>query len=144
MKEIGVHTKHPLRKLIRLQILVEEGSVFDQLKSARLTGRSIVENLGIMLADIIVSTSNLVDPSEALVAGIRHILLVHAPRNSLVLEEIDDGRDVFWDLGEWVAVKTEVVTSYGSHVIWLGGMSLCEEVAQRDALLGKVGKVCWE
>lgn len=66
-----------------------------------------------MLADVVVGTGLLVDPVEALVAGVGHIFLVRTPRDSPILEQVDDGGDVLGDLGERVIVETEVVTAIG-------------------------------
>jgi hypothetical protein len=65
----------------------------------------------LVLANVVVGTSLLVEPVEALVAGVGQIFLVRAPRDSSVLEQVGDGGDVLGDLGEWVIVKTEVVTA---------------------------------
>jgi hypothetical protein len=71
--------------------------------------RSKIELL--VLANVVVGTSLLVEPVEALVAGVWQIFLVRAPRDSSVLEQVGDGGDVLGDLDEWVIVKTEVVTA---------------------------------
>lgn len=70
---------------------------------------------GLVLADVIVGTGLLVHPVEALVTTVGHIFLVHGPRDVLILEQVNNGRDVLGDLGERVIVKTEVVTAIVSR-----------------------------
>jgi hypothetical protein len=55
-----------------------------------------------VLADIIVRLGLLVAPGVSLEACVRHILLVSGPRDALVLQEIDDSRDICGDLGEGI------------------------------------------
>jgi hypothetical protein len=63
-----------------------------------------------VLSDIVVGAILLIDPCESLEACVGHIFLVQTPGNSLVLEQINDRRDILRDRGKWVTVKTEVVT----------------------------------
>ena len=144
---VGCHVggdEHPLGELIIFEILIEQGRVLDLGKTVWCVADRVVEDLGVVLAHIVVCSSLLVDPGESLIARVRHILLVQTPANSLVLEEINNGGDVCWNLGEWVTVKTEIITvsesvigsnsldlnipSNSSHIIRLTGMSYGEKV----------------
>jgi hypothetical protein len=70
-----------------------------------------------VLANIVVGTGLLVDPVETLVASVGHIFLVQRPRDSPVLKQVDDRGDVLRDLGEWVTIKAEVVTTIGQDTV---------------------------
>jgi hypothetical protein len=39
-------------------------------------------------------------------------------------------------------LETKVITSYGSYIVWMTRMGYGIVVRERDAFLGKVGKVC--
>jgi hypothetical protein len=125
-----------LRQLVGREILKEESGVFDLLKALLGSSYGVVENLWaegglvfflrcrawnglLVLANIVIGTSLLVDPVVTLVASVWHILLVETPANALVFKEINDRGDVLWDLGEWVTIKTKVITANRSHVVWL-------------------------
>ena len=78
-----------------------------------------------MLANVIVVAGLLVDIGETLVTRVRHILLVGAPRDTSVLEQINDGGDVAGDLDEVVVLHAEVVTADSSNIVGLRGVSDC-------------------
>lgn len=65
-----------------------------------------------MLADIVVRLGVLVNPRVALVTGVRHVLLVLRPADSLSLEEVDDSGDIASNLVEVIVVHAKVVATY--------------------------------
>jgi hypothetical protein len=67
-----------------------------------------------VLANVVIGTSLGVDPRETLETTVWHILLVQTPGDTLVLEQVDNRRNICGNLGEWVTVKTEVITEIES------------------------------
>lgn len=144
--------EQPLGQLVGLEVLVEEGEVLDLGETVGVVGDGVVhdgwaldcqrlrmeetkkEEL-LVLANIVVRASLLVDPCEALVSTVWQVLLVDTPADLLVLEQIDDGGDILRHSDEWVAVQAEVVTADGGHVVGLTGMGDGEVVLEGDALL---------
>lgn len=91
---VGGHVggdEHPLGELIGLEVFVEEGDVFDVGESFGFGDDGVVENLGVVLADVVVGTVDLVYPVESLVTCVGHIFLVQTPADALVLEQINNG-----------------------------------------------------
>jgi len=102
--------KHPLRKLVGFEIFVEEGCVLNLREAVGFCCYGVIEDFGVVLADVIVGTVLLVDPCEALEACVWHIFLVEAPADALVFKKVNDGRYIFWDGSERIAIKTEIVS----------------------------------
>lgn len=67
-----------------------------------------------MLANVVVCTSLLIDPSEPLEASVRHILLVKTPGDTLILEQVDNGADILRNLGEGITIESEIITEMRS------------------------------
>ena len=67
-----------------------------------------------MLANVVIGTSLGVDPGEALETGVWHILLVQAPADALVLEQIDNSGHILRNLSKCVTIETEVITDIES------------------------------
>lgn len=140
--------EHPLGQLVLLEVLVEHGAagvdhgqVLDLRQALLVVGDTAGQDGGVVLADVVVGTSLGVDVLEALVAGVGHVLLVVAPRDAAVLEQVDDGRHVEVERVQVIVLHAKVVTSNGGHVVGLGRVSDTEEVGQLDTLLGKPGEV---
>lgn len=87
-----------------------------------------------MLAHVVIGLGLLVDVGLTLEARVGHVLLVGAPRDALVLEKIDQGRDVGVNLLEVVVVATEGVTANGGDVVRHGRVSDTEVVVDADTL----------
>lgn len=92
-----------------------------------------------MLANVVILAVLLVDVGLALEAAIRHVLLVVAPRDALVLEQVDDGGYVLDYLGEVIVLHPEVVTTDGRDVVGLRRVRDGVVVGERDAMLGYPG-----
>lgn len=78
--------EHPLRQLIILEILLEEGHILDVRQSFRLLRYRVVQHRRVVLANIHVGTSLLVPVVFALKTCVWHVclLLVHTqPRDSV-------------------------------------------------------------
>lgn len=127
----------PLGKGLGLQIILEGGEVLDEAETGGILGDGVKENERVVLADISVGVGLLVGEVEALEASIWQTLLVLTPRDTLNIEEINDGGDVSWESVEVVIVHAEVVTSSSGGVFWLGRMSSSKVAAEGDTLLGK-------
>lgn len=89
-----------------------------------------------MLANVIVLAVLLVDVGLALEAAVRHILLVVAPRDAFILEQVDDGRYIVGYLGEVVVLHPEVVAADGRDVVGLRRVRERVVVGESDAMLG--------
>lgn len=94
-----------------------------------------------MLPHVVVGAGDLIDPFLSLEPGVRHVLLVLAPRDALVLQKVDDRGDVGVNGADSVVVHAEVVTSVRSNIVGLRGVSHAKVVAQCDALAGQPGQV---
>ena len=88
--------EHPLRQLAFSQVLVEHGSIFVGHGDVLLVGKTlwgsvaVVNDGGMMLPDIVVRLSRLVDVAFALEAGVRHVFLVGTPGDALIIKQIDN------------------------------------------------------
>jgi len=58
----------------------------------------------LVFANIVIGTSLLIYPSKALKSRVRLVLLIHAPADSLVLEQVDHSRHIFGNLIECITV----------------------------------------
>ena len=76
--------EHPLGELILLQILLEHGQVLDACQAVGVVSNRIVENGRVVLPDIVVGASLLIDPCKAFESGVRHVFLVLSPANALI------------------------------------------------------------
>lgn len=140
--------EHPLGQLVLLEVLVEHGAagvnhgqVLDLGQTLLVVGDAAGQNGGVVLADVVVGTGLGVDVAEALVAGVGLVLLVVAPRDATVLEQVDDGRHVEVGRVEIIILHAKVVTGNSRHVVGLGRMSDTIVVGQLDTLLGEPGEV---
>jgi hypothetical protein len=88
----------------------------------------VVKHERVVLADIVACISILVGVIVALVAGVWQVLLVLAPRDTLGIEKINNGGDIFRDLVEVVIVHSKGVTAGSGTVIGLRGVSQSIEV----------------
>lgn len=140
--------EHPLGQLVLLEVLVElgaagvdHGQVLDLRQALLGVGDTAGQDGGVVLADVVVGTGLGVDVLEALVAGVGHVLLVVAPRDATILEQVDDGRHVEVGRVQVIVLHAKVVTSNVGHVVGLGRVSDTIVVGQLDALLGEPGEV---
>lgn len=129
--------EHPLRKSIVTELFVEKSQVLNLAQAAGLLCDRVVENWRVVLANVVVGTGLLVAVIEALEAGVRHVLLVGAPRDALGLQQIHNGRDVGRDGDHVVMVDTVVVSRDCGSIVGHGGMGDGKVVGQGDALLGQ-------
>lgn len=118
--------KHPLRKLVVLEVLVEHGARLVNhgqvlvLRDVLLKmGDAVSEHSRVVLADVVIAASLLVLVSHALESGKGHVFLVVAPRDASVQEKVVNSRDVVWQAKEVVILHAKVVTSDSSHVVGL-------------------------
>lgn len=91
-----------------LKIIVELSEVLDFGKARLAVGNRVEDDWWVVLADVVVGLSLLIDPSESLKAGVGHIFLVRSPRDVLVLKEINHSRDIFVNLVEVVIAVLQV------------------------------------
>lgn len=132
--------EHPLGQLALSKILVEHRSILvdhgDVLLVAKALRSSvgIVNDGGVVLANIVVCLGVLVDVTLALETGVRHILLVSAPGNALVIEQVNDGGNVGWDLLEVVVVAAKGITTNGGDVVGHRRVCHTEVVVNADTL----------
>lgn len=54
----------------------------------------------------------------------RQVFKVASPRDAGAVEEVDNGRDVVWDVYWVVMVKAKVVAAYGGDIVGLGWVGL--------------------
>lgn len=111
--------KSPLGKLLLLQVLIEMSEVLDLASLGLILDDRVVKHERVVLADIVVCISILVGVIVALVAGVWQVLLVLAPRDTLGVEKINNGGDIFRDLVEVVIVHSKGVTTGSGTVIGL-------------------------
>jgi hypothetical protein len=69
-----------------------------------------------VFTNVVIGTSFGVDPRETLVPRVWHILLIKTPADTLVLEQVDNSADILGNLGEWVTIKTEIITGFGQRM----------------------------
>lgn len=129
--------EHPLRQRLVLQVLVEQRQVLHDAQPVGAFRVGAVDDGRVVLPHVVVGPGDLVDPFLALEPGVRHVLLVLAPRDALVLQKVDDRGDVGVNGADGVVVHAEVVTSVRSNIVGLRGVSHAKVVAQRDALGGQ-------
>lgn len=120
---VGGHVggdEHPLGQLVCLQILVEHGllgvnhgEVLDLRQALLRAGHLVNQDGGVVLSNVVVGSVLLVHPAEALVPRVRHVLLVHAPGDATVLEQVNDGGDVGIGAIEGIVLHAKVVTGNG-------------------------------
>ena len=114
-------------------ILVDHGDVL--LVGKTLWGSvAVVNDGGVVLPDIVVRLGGLVDIALALEARVRHIFLVGAPRDTLVIKQINNARDIGRDLLEVIVVTSECVSADRGDVVGHGRVSDTEVVVDTDAL----------
>nr|POF15493.1 hypothetical protein CFP56_48688 [Quercus suber] len=123
--------EHPLRQLLGLQVGLELRHVLDVRQTPSI-GVGLEDDRWVVLSDVVVGTSVLVLPSEALEARVWHVFLVRAPGDEPLVEQVGDGRDVAGDGVEVVVVHSEVLTSVGSDIVGL---------RRGDTLAGEIGEV---
>jgi hypothetical protein len=126
--------EHPLGKSIILEILVEHSEVLHVRQTVGLLSIAVVDDGRVVLANVVVGARLLVDPSHAFEASIWHILLILGPRDTLVLKEINNGRDVSIDLAEVIVLHAKVVTTDSSNVVGLTGMRDSMVPSESDSL----------
>lgn len=73
----------------------------------------------LVLPDVVLLASLLIDPGKALEAGVRQVFLILAPADALVFQQVDHSRHVGRYGIEGVIVHTEVVTADCCDVVWL-------------------------
>jgi hypothetical protein len=98
---------------------------------------AIINDGWVVLPDIVVRLSSLVDVALALEAGVRHVFLVCAPRDTLVIKQIDNARDIGRNLLEVVVVTSEGVSANGCNVVGHRRVRHAEVVVDTDALRRK-------
>lgn len=118
----------------------------------------------LVLPDVVLLSSLLINPGKALEAGVRHVFLILAPADSFVLQQINHGRDVGRNSMEGVIVHAEVVPADCSDVVGLAvrqhishdlgrtvtiegcsrWMSNSEILGKGNALLGKPCQICYK
>ena len=142
-KHISYHVgcdEQPLRQLAFSQILVEHRSILVSHGDVLLVGKAlwgsvaVINDGGVVLPDIVVRLGRLVDVALALEARVRHIFLVGAPRDTLVIKQINNARDVGRDLLEIIVVTSECVSADRGDVVGHGRVSDAEVVVDTDAL----------
>lgn len=120
--------KSPLWKLLVRQIFIKMSEVLDLASLGFILDKRVVKDQWVMLADIVWVISVLVGVVVALETGVRHMLLVLAPRDTLGVQQINNGRNIFRDPVEVVIVHSKGITTHGSTVIWLGRMGQSVEI----------------
>jgi hypothetical protein len=114
-------------------ILVGHGDVL--LVGETLWGSvAIINDSGMVLPDIVVRLGRLVDVALALEARVRHVFLIGTPRDTLVIKQIDNARDIGRNLLEVVVVTPERVSANGCNVVGHGRVRHAEVVMDTDAL----------
>jgi hypothetical protein len=117
-------------------ILVGHGDVL--LVGETLWGSVAIINDGwVVLPDIVVRLGSLVDVALAFEAGVRHVFLVGAPRNTLVIKQIDNAGDIGRNLLEVVVITSEGVSANGCNVVGHRRVRHAEVVVNADALGSK-------
>lgn len=115
------------------RVLVDHRDVLLSAQTLR-SGVGVEDDRRVVLAHVVIGLGLLVDVGLTLEARVGHVLLVGAPRDALVLEKIDQGRDVGVNLLEVVVVAAEGVTANGGDVVRHGRVSDTEVVVDADAL----------
>lgn len=140
--------EHPLGQLVLLEILVEQGSrginqgdVLNLRQTLLRESDAVMKNGRVVLAHIVVGAVLVVHPREALETRVGHVLLVKTPRDTVVLEQVNDSRDIARVAVEVIVLHAKVVTSDGGHVVGLRRMSDAKVVGQGDALGSEPSKV---
>ena len=111
--------ERPLRKLLVIQIGKESIKALDLTSAGVILDDGIIQHEGVVLAHVVVGKSLLVGVVVALEAGVRDLLLVLAPRDTLGVQQISNGGDVGRHLVEVVIVHAESVTTSGGTVVGL-------------------------
>jgi len=109
--------EHPLGKSLGLEVRLEGGEVLDEGKASGIRGDGFIEDKGVVLADIVVCVCLLVGEIKSLESCIRHVLLIFSPRDTLCIQQINDSRDVGWDLVEIIRIHSKVVSTHYSTVV---------------------------
>lgn len=94
----------------------------------------IVNDGGVVLANVVVCLGVLVDVALALEAGVRHVLLVSAPRDALVVKQVNNCGDVRRDLLEIVVVTAKSITTNGGDIVGHRRVCHTEVVVDADTL----------
>jgi hypothetical protein len=132
--------EQPLRQFALSQVFVEHGSILVGHGDILLVGETlwgsvtVINDSGMVLPDIVVRLGRLVDIALALEARVRHVFLVGTPRDTLVIKQIDNARDVGRNLLEVVVVASECVSADGGNVVGHGRVCHAEVVVNTDAL----------
>lgn len=113
--------------------LVSHGDVFLVTETLG-SGVGIVNDGRMVLADVVVRLGVLIDVALALETGVRHVLLVSAPGDALVVKQVNNGRDVRRYLLEVVVVTTKSVTTNGGDVVGHRRVCHAEVVVDADTL----------
>lgn len=129
--------EHPLRQRLARQVVVEQRQVLHDAQPVGAFRVGAVDDGRVVLPHVGVGPSNLIHPFLSLEPGVRHVLLVLAPGNALVLQQVDNRGDVGIDSADSVVVHAEVVASMRGNIIWLRRVSHAKVVAQRDTLVSQ-------
>lgn len=125
--------EQPLGKAVVLEVLVEESQVLDLGQAVGVECNGVEANEEVVLASVV--TLLLVVVLEALKAGVGETLVVVTPADALVLEEVDNGRDVLVNQEERIAVGAEVVTAGGGNVVRLRRSANTVHLSEQDTLV---------
>lgn len=129
----------PLREFVVLQIVVEQREVLGLRQTVFVVGDGIVDDEGacspvstdeacrdagsiensLVLSHVVLLAGLLIDPGHALKARVRHVLLILAPADSLVFQNIHDGRHVGRDPEEGIIVHAKVLSTNRADIIGL-------------------------
>lgn len=134
--------EHPLGKSVVGEVDVELSQVLDLREALLALGNRVEDDGRVVLADIVVGASLLVDPRHTLETAVGLVFLVLGPRDALVLEEVNDGRHVGDDLVKVVVLHAKVITTDGGDVVGLTGVGHAMVSAQSDTLACEPGERC--
>lgn len=132
--------EHPLGKSVGLQVLVEGGEVLDRAETLGVVGDGVVQDSGVVLADVVVGSLVIDDGgvAEALESGVRHVLLVLPVRDTLGVEQIVDAADTAINVAQSIAIETEVITTVTCHVVRFTGVSNTKQAVEGETLCSEV------
>lgn len=70
-----------------------------------------------------------------------YVLKVSSKGYTLRIKQINDGRDIDWDVYRFVMVEAKVIAADGCKVVWLRRVRLGIVLGQEDALALEVGDI---
>lgn len=130
--------EHPLRELVVLQVLKEYSvflifarrSLLLVTELYRISGLIMCQHCLkirareplLVLVNVVISTIHLVDLFKPLKTRVWYVFLVYSPADPFVLKEIDNGRHILGDGGEWITIESEIIPSNNGYVVRLGWM----------------------